>query len=91
MLRAQPGMLPRTLPQLAQILNECVDGCAESRRAQRQLLQAQSRLREAQEAVEAVEQSMQMIREGTPQNAPRRTGSRTRSGRVGSGPNLSLS
>lgn len=71
---------------MAQTLNVCIGKCAESRRAQRQLLQAQSRLSEAQETVDAVERSMAMLRAGTPQKPARRTGSRTRSGRVSSNP-----
>ena len=46
------------------------------------MAQAQSRVREAQEAVAAVEKDIKTVKEGSPQTTGGGTRSRTRSGRV---------
>ena len=45
-------------------------------------MQAQSRVREAQEAVAAVEKDIRAVKEGSPQTTGGETRSRTRSGQV---------
>ena len=66
----------------------CTGSCAEARRAQRQLMQAQSRVRDAQDNVDAVNRSMARVRQGTPQAAAGKTRTRTRSGLVSLMPNM---
>ena len=54
-------------------------------------MQAQSRIREAQQALAAVEKGIRMVKEGSPQTTAGGTRSRTRSGRVSFGAQLAPS
>lgn len=51
-------------------------------------MQAQSRVRDAQDNVDAVNRSMARVRQGTPQAAAGKTRTRTRSGLVSLMPNM---
>ena len=64
---------------------------AEGRRLQRQVVQAQCSIKEAQEAVAAVEKDIKMVKEDSPQTTAGETRSRTRSGRVSFGAQLAPS